>query len=97
MEITFVANARIAGYRAGQVYKIDSKDLTPLHRALLAKGRHLALLDPLSLDEENEDGGGKSTDTPKSSGQASPEGNADRAKTDGGKRPTGSKEDSPGK
>lgn len=84
MEITFVANARVAGYRAGQVYKIQDTDLTPMLRGLLAKGRHLALLDPLSL--EDVDGSGKSADNPKPSKQTSRSGNEQATAPDGGKR-----------
>lgn len=54
MEITFVANSRILGYRPGQVVKINEKDLTSPVRALLAVGRHLVLIDPLTLDNPND-------------------------------------------
>lgn len=52
MEVTFVANSRIMGYRPGQVVKIDSKNMSTQLKALLAKGRHLTLLDPMELDEK---------------------------------------------
>lgn len=48
MEITFVANARILGYKPGQIIKTEMT--TQLH-ALLAIGRHLTLIDPPTLAE----------------------------------------------
>ena len=46
MEITFVANARILGYKPGQIIKTE---MTRQLHALLAIGRHLTLIDPPTL------------------------------------------------
>ena len=53
-KITFTSNSRVLGYRPGQVITMDEKDLTGTLRALLARGRHLSLIDPLTLDEPEE-------------------------------------------
>lgn len=47
MEVTFVANSRVMGYRPGQIIKAT---LTPMLKAILDKGVHLTLIDPPSLE-----------------------------------------------
>ena len=48
MEVTFVANARILGYKPGQIIKTE---MTRQLHALLSIGRHLTLIDPPTLAE----------------------------------------------
>lgn len=48
MEVTFVANARIMGYKPGQIIRTE---MTKQLHALLAVGRHLTLIDPPTLAE----------------------------------------------
>lgn len=87
MEVTFRANARIGGFHPGVVYTTEA---TPLIRALLSRGTHLTLIDPLEL--ESEDDSSESNSPSKVSGQTAESDYGDGAKKKSGKSSSGSSE-----
>jgi hypothetical protein len=93
MKVTFQANAKVMGYHPGNLYSIDSEDLTDQVYGLLRIGRHLTLIDPLTVEEI--DGGRQSHSDTTGNQSSSRSGNGQGTAPKGGTRSTDSKATGP--